>query len=237
MHPKLVIGTSLLLLVLVSACQKNRVSKRGALGLNNGDQNSGDQQSNQAPIEPAANEEGKGLSLANSVRFKKQALIKNDLESALGLTSPEICKELGASDCLSEVHHLALGGVDAYKRGVFAGISESMITSPIALERVALAGCSERARRDLKAGENEIFQGMSLDPAGNVSAEGREASLGAAVTTLFARFLGREPSAYEVGALVDMYEDVAKETSSNQSFEWARLSCYTVATDLECVFY
>ena len=172
--------------------------------------------------------EGNGLSLRGHVRFKKQQLLANDIASALDLPKDQLCQEFDRLSCLDEVHHLAVGGVDAYEKSIFNGIEESLTTTPIVIERTILSACSNRASRDVNDGEGIIFAGLAGSPDST--------TLGAAVTTLYRRALQRNPTADETAALTGLYEKV-KGASQNPGSDWAALSCYAVLTSLEFVFY
>lgn len=235
-------ATCILILVIAAGCQKRKSSSYSPVrpsSAQEGDQSaneSADSNASQDPDAIAAEIAGMtGLSNRNTVRFKKKDLLENDILKAFDLTAPEICQELGSKSCLDEVHHLSLGGVDAYKRGVFSGVTESMVTTPIALERIALSGCSERTRRDLaNPGAAIFFGGISLGADGAIS---NEDSMRTAVDNLYFRFLRRHPEERETTALVSMYGDVAAKAPGTAGFEWARLSCYAVVTQVEFAFY
>jgi hypothetical protein len=177
---------------------------------------------------PEVGPDAPGLSERAHVRFKKQQLLENDLASALELTPAELCKEFDSLSCINQVHHIALGGVDAYKNSIFHGVEESLPTTPIAMERIVLSACGERVKRDFSGG-GVIFTNL---PAKVTDTKVLAGSIG----TLFERALRRQASADEVKTMQGLYDEVAKSTA-NATETWATLACYMVLTSVEAVFY
>lgn len=171
------------------------------------------------------------------VRLKRAERLANDFSEALGLSRGELCRELGSYDCVDVVHTLPLGGVEPYDIGIYEPIKEPGVTTPIAMERVALHGCIRRVDRDLSAGASAvIFRGLT------VSADGRLADVdappvAAALDTLYKRALLRPPTADEVKALVELYRSRAPADATAAARNWMVASCFAVLTTAESLFY
>jgi hypothetical protein len=219
------------IVIIASSCDGAKISHRAPLQATSdavSDQNKNGNQTVGDEKYPAVGANAPGLSERAHVRFKKQQLLENDLASALELTPAELCQEFESLSCINEVHHLALGGVDAYKNSIFHGIEESLPTTPIAMERIVLNACGERVKRDFSGG-GVIFTNL---PAKVTDTKVLAGSIG----TLFERALRRPASADEVKTLQGFYDEVAK-TTANATETWATLACYMVLTSVEAVFY
>src|SRR5262249_17841692 len=116
-----------------------------------------------------------------TLRFKRSERLRNDFAQALGLDKDAVCKELGQYSCTDSVHKIALAGVEPYVLGVTEPLPFTTITTPIAVERVALAACTQRVTQDLAAGDGAlIFKGLAIDQAGaipNIDADGVQSSI------------------------------------------------------------
>ncbi len=162
------------------------------------------------------------------VKFKGGERFARDLAASLELGRDAICKELGQFDCI-QVHAIALGGVEPYELGIDEPLATAPISAAIAVERVALSACSARIDQDL------------ADPASAVlvSFTGAEPTQGereALAADLFDRLLRRDATLDEIAALTAFYDEVAAD-SDQPARDWARLSCLSVATMLEALFY
>jgi hypothetical protein len=164
------------------------------------------------------------------LRFKGGKRLQNDYAYALGLETGSLCNELGQYSCVDEIHTIALLGVEPYQLGFYDPLAETALTTPIAVERVAIAGCSQRVDRDLGApGSALIFQGdlSSADAAGVTDA----------IDRLYKRGLQRRPTSAEVEHLRQLYRDVEASGSSDPARDWAKGACFAVLTTLESLFY
>lgn len=181
---------------------------------------------------------GGGESIAVSaranVRFKGNVRLANDFAQALGIPAADLCKELGQYSCTELVHPLALNGVDPYELGLYEPQPFTGVTSPIVVDRVALAGCVRRVGDDL-TGAGVIFQGLTLDGAGalDVTAPALKASL----ETLYNRALLRPMTEAEYGHHQQLYRDVLAKAKPNPGRDFLVLSCFTVLTSVESLFY
>ena len=163
------------------------------------------------------------------LRFKDGKRLQNDYAYALGLETGELCNELGQYSCVEQIHTISLLGVEPYDLGFYEPLDETAVTTPIAVERVALAGCSERVERDFNGATPLIFTGdLSSAEAGGVSE---------AIDTLYKRALARRATASEIANLQQLYRDVADAGSSDAARDWAKGACFAVLTTLESLFY
>lgn len=230
-----------------AGCRKKKRNNRGSddalpatvvvpEGTDNADaDNEGD--SGDSGTDGVTNGEPGGLSKKNALRFKRQQLIESDIAKALTLDKDEICNELGSLKCIKDVHYLALGGVDAYEKSIFTGIRDSSSTTPVVIERIALAACGKRAELDFaNAASAAIFKGLKTDAGGKL-ANPDDADVKTAVDSLYKKILKRTPTAAEAADLIGMYGDIAAVTPSGAAKSWAQLSCYTLLTSIEFIFY
>jgi hypothetical protein len=162
------------------------------------------------------------------LRFKDGKRLQNDYAHALGLETGELCNELGQYSCVGEIHTIALLGVEPYDLGFYEPLEETAVTTPIAVERVAIAGCSTRVDLDLDASDPLIFRGdLSNDEAPGVID---------AVDRLYKRGLQRRPTTAEIEHLQQLYRDVAA-ASADPVRDWAKAACFAVLTTVESLFY
>lgn len=167
-------------------------------------------------------------SFAPHVRFKGGAVYANDLARGLELDRQEVCLELGVADCATQVHKVALGGVDPYDGGVYKPLPRAPVTAPIALDRIAVSACSLRAERDFGTPDGAALYGPLAK--GDTSAEAR----GAVVMALYDRLLLRDPTTAELEAVVALYDDLDGDEVPRR---WSKLACIAIATTTEAAFY
>lgn len=173
--------------------------------------------------------EGALPSLTSRLKARSGAVLANDLAQALELPRETVCNELGRYDCATEVHRIALGGVEPYVLGIQNPLSIAPITAPIAVDRMALSACTERARLDFE----EMGQGL-LSPlvvAGGPSKAAREE----VARALFQKLLRRDATADEIAETTAFYDELAG--GENADRDYAILSCFAVATHVEAIFY
>lgn len=173
-----------------------------------------------------------------NVKFKRSARIRNDFSEALGLTTAELCLELGNFSCTDIVHSVSLGSVEPYTVGVYEPPEATAGSAPLIVERVALAGCITRVDRDTAGSgtAGQIFGGVFLDGDPAMSATERAAAP-AAIAALYRRALRRDVETAESDRLVAMYDEVVTEGSAAPTRDWAVLACFAVLTTTESVFY
>lgn len=158
---------------------------------------------------------------------KGGAVWGRDLAAGLGLQQWELCAELGGYDCIGEAHLVTLGGVEPAELGIDEPLANASVSAPLAVDRVAIAACAERYRRD-QAGPAVLF--------GPVLELDDKAHREAVATLLVERLLAREPKADELAAIVELYEQVAP-LSSDPVRDWSVGACVMVATSTEALFY
>ncbi len=162
--------------------------------------------------------EGTGLARAN-LRFKGGERLRNDYAQALGLSPAEVCRELGEFDCVGVVHTVTLGGVEAYRSSLYEPQGKTAVTTPLAVDRLALSACRAAADRH-----------------GAAYAELEDPVLGL-TETLYHRLLLREPTPAEVGHLRELHAEVVARGGAAPLQDWAVLACFAVATTTEALFY
>lgn len=172
-----------------------------------------------------------------NVHMKNGQRLQKELARVLGASETEICQELGQYDCFG-IHSVVLGNPDAFGSGLYEPLPSATSTTPMAIERVVLSGCSQRAAFDLdNPGSAEIFAGLSLAPDGGLSSVD-EPAVTEAIDTLYKRALSRRAKTSEIDHLKQLYTDVASSSlSSTPARDWATLSCFAVLTTMESLFY
>ena len=166
------------------------------------------------------------------VRFKGPARLANDYAQALALPVEDLCLELGEFDCTAVAHRVTLGGVAPYDLGLYRPLPQSSMTSPIAVDRIALAACGRRIDRDL-AGEHVLFTALLQ---GDALADLHDAHVTLFLDALYVGAVQRHATATELDHLRALYSDVAA-TSDAPARDWATLSCFAVLTTFEALFY
>jgi len=172
-----------------------------------------------------------------AVRFKGPDRIRNDLGRALSLAPNEICNELGTFSCTDTVHTVTLGGVSPYEHQIYEPLRQTVASTPLAADRVVLAACLERAKRDFAAPEGAtVWKGVKVDGAGKL-AEASTDTVKAAIDGLYAQLLSRHASDAEIAAIRGFYDKVLAGAPAKPAESWAALSCYAVGTSVEFLFY
>jgi len=162
------------------------------------------------------------------IKFKGNDRLRNEFARALALEPAEVCTELGQYSCTHLVHQVALGGAEPYGLGLHEALPFTTVTTPIAVDRLALFACRERVDRDLAgAGGAVIYDGIDA---------GADARRGA-IVTLYRRALTRDPTEDEIGHLEQLYTDVAAADPAAADRSWAIASCFAVTTTMEQLFY
>jgi hypothetical protein len=174
------------------------------------------------------------------VKFKDGERYLRDLSANLNMPREDICKELSRYDCMSDAFRIVLGGVEAPNLLVNEPIENAALTSPIALDRVALHVCTNRVKMDRdKPADAVLFK------AGALGKDGRAKSPDATwmrqtADTIYGAVLMRSPSENEIRGLTDFYAQVREGRPANSidvAADWVTLSCFAVASSLEAAFY
>jgi hypothetical protein len=173
----------------------------------------------------------------NNLRFKNPEQLTAHFAAALSLPPEQVCNELGQYPCTSSVHTVALGGVEPYGLGFYEPLPFTGVTTPIAVDRVALAACGQRVTLDVTTPSAAvIFGGIKLDPQGRLaSREG--APVKNAITALYQRALLRDPTEAEVGTLVQLATDIESTGSVTPGRDWMKAACFAVLSSAESVFF
>lgn len=181
--------------------------------------------------EPEPEPEPQGIVPSNKsrVKFKGGERYALDLAASLALPRDGLCLELGRYDCVSQVHHIALGGVEPYNLGIDEPLAIAPISAAIAAERVALSACTARVDADLADPATAVLVSFA-------AAEPTAAEREAIAADLIDRILRRDATLEEIAALSALYEAIAAD-SDTPARDWASLSCFAVATMLEALFY
>jgi len=158
------------------------------------------------------------------LQWKRVDAYEADLLGGLALGA-DGCLELGTERC-ADVHRAALGGNDPFRNGQYEPIAEPLATTPVALERVALGACAERARLDAE-GPAEVFTALDLDADVDPTSPGVRET-GAA---LYRRLLARDAEEAELDALAAIAE------GGLPARDYAVASCFAIATTTESALF
>jgi hypothetical protein len=148
-----------------------------------------------------------------NLRFKGAARIREDFARVLQLPADALCKRARSSTTAStEIHQIALGGVEPYKANIFVPFPGVAVGAPLAVERrgpvrpaASACGVIWRRRRS----------GVYLRPPARrcrgalVDVDAPE--IDAALTRLFREALLREPSREDLDVVKGLYADVVAE--------------------------
>ncbi len=171
-----------------------------------------------------------------NLRFKRDVRLGNDLAQILSLPKNQVCNELGQYSCTDQVHTISLGGVEPYQLGLNVAFDNTTATTPLATERVVLYACEQRATLDLgDSGDKLFFGNLEVDDGklADVDAE----NVAAAIDLLYKRSILRPPSTREVTHMRQLYRDIEADGSPEPARDWAILSCFSVLTSMEALFY
>lgn len=185
------------------------------------------------PPEPDPQAQGVVPSHKARVKFKGGERLVRDLVAGLELPRQGACSELARYDCIKEVHHIALGGVEPYHKAINNPLEVMPVTAAIAADRVALSTCTRRVRIDFDNPDEAVVFTALVRESGPPSAD----VLTQVATDLYDRLLQRDATDAEIKALVDFHAEVMAETGDDGRRRWAQLACFSVATTLESLFY
>jgi hypothetical protein len=146
------------------------------------------------------------------LQFAGGELYATLLSQGLGIPRDRLCRELGLYDCVEDVHRIALLEVEPYRIAIIDPLENTVVSTPIAVERVALAACTQWSK----------------------SFTGDRAT---AVTTLYQKLLQRDPEEREMQHLEELYASMAAVGDPELDDAWESMSCFAVATTMEALFY
>jgi len=172
------------------------------------------------------------------VRFKGPYRLQLDLARLLELPQDEVCREMGLFDCTGAIHTISLGGVEAYDANIYRAPEGTSISAPMIVERVALAACGRRLEVDRDGPPDSVvlfeLTGRARDRLEDVDSPETEA----AIQRIFRVLLQRDASPDEVAAVRAMYVDVESHADAQSPVnEWSTLTCMSIITSVEFLFY
>lgn len=168
-----------------------------------------------------------------NLRFKGPQRLANDLGQTLVLDIDEVCTELDGLSCTGEVHAVTLGGVEPWHLGIYVPAPTSAVTSPIAVDRVVLKACIARVDLDF-SGSPAVFD-LNLSGAG--LSDINDASVEAALDSIYTAGVLRHPDPTELDGLRDLYTDIVATGTAAPARDWAVAACFATLTTAEFLFY
>jgi hypothetical protein len=183
------------------------------------------------PELPAIAEAARG-----ELRFKGGVVLRNELARALDLAPGAVASELGTTDSFA-MHNIALRGAEPYVAGIVDPIENTSVSTPIVLERIALAACRTRVDNDLRTPANAvIFRNLALDAEGRL-AEPTGTAARDAVVQLYRRLLARDPETYEIDVALGIHGAAIATDEAQIGRAWAIMACFLVASSNEFAFF
>ncbi|NVJ05606.1 hypothetical protein HUW63_10230 [Myxococcus sp. AM001] len=196
-----------------------------------------------AGVPPVGNEADAGTPVAvarstrNNLRFKGPERLTTDFAAALDVPPAGLCNELGQYPCATFVHTVTLGGVEPYQSGFYEPLPVTGVTTPIAVERMALAGCTQRVALDVSAPAAAVlFKGVGLDAQGRLE-DRAGPPVRAAIQALYQRGLQRDAEAEEVDAWLQLAADIEAAGGARPGRDWMTAVCFAVLSSAESVFF
>jgi hypothetical protein len=168
------------------------------------------------------------------LQWKRNAALQRDLMRALELPEDGVCNELGRGSCTREIHHISLGGADPLQIGLYEPLPDTLVSTPIVLDRVVMSACASRVELD-RSGPPVVFTELDL---GAAAPSPEDEAFTATVTALYRRLLSRDPEPHELttlGALTSDGDDGAGKAVSARDF--AVLTCFAIGTSSEFLFF
>jgi hypothetical protein len=166
------------------------------------------------------------------LQWKRNAALQRDLMRALELPEDGVCNELGRGSCTREIHHISLGGADPLSIGLYEPLPDTLVSTPIVLDRVVMSACANRATLD-RGGQPVVFTDLDLGAAAAPAAE--DDAFTATVTALYRRLLSRDPEPHELTTLGGLTVDGDGKPVSAHDF--AVLTCFAIGTSSEFLFF
>ena len=175
-------------------------------------------------------------SAKGNLRFKGNERLTIDYSVALGIPLLEVCNELGQYSCSFIVHPVALGGVDPYGKGLFEPPPVTGATTPLVVERVALAACVKRVTLDLATPANAVvFKSIPVTAGRLSNPQAPEVRL--ALTELAQRAWLRDPTEGELALMLQLNTDIEATGVAEPAKVWMQAACFAAFTSAESVFY
>ncbi len=165
------------------------------------------------------------------LQWKRNVALQRDLMRALDLPEEGVCNELGRGSCTREIHHISLGGADPLNIGLYEPLPETLVSTPIVLDRVVMSACANRADLD-RSGSPTVFTELDLAAAAPAA---DDAAFTATVTALYRRLLSRDPEPHELTTLGALTSDEAGKPVT--AYDFAVLTCFAIGTSSEFLFF
>lgn len=165
------------------------------------------------------------------LQWKRNVALQRDLMRALELPEDGVCNELGRGSCTREIHHIMLGGADPLRIGLYKPLPDTMVSTPIVVDRVVMSACANRASLD-SSGPPVVFTALDL---GAAAPDPDDEAFEATVTALYRRLLSRDPRPDELTTLEALAVDAAGAPVSARDF--AVLTCFAIGTSSEFLFF
>ena len=158
--------------------------------------------------------------------WKRYRAFETTMMQALELPKNRVCNELGQFSCIDVVHLTLLGGNEPFVNGQHERAERPTVLTPVAVERVVLASCTERLNLDKSnAGQKVVFKQIDL-AATTVTAEQAKGQ----ATEFYQRFYGRDPTTEELNRA----SEILKLSLTPEKV--ALGLCFTIGTTVENVF-
>lgn len=166
------------------------------------------------------------------LQWKRNVALQRDLMRALELPEDGVCNELGRGSCAREIHHISLGGADPLHVGLYEPLPDTLVSTPIVLDRVVMSACASRASLD-RGGQPVVFTGLDLGAAAAPSPD--DEAFAATVTALYRRLLSRDPEPHELTTLEAL--TVGDDGEPVSAHDFAVLTCFAIGTSTEFLFF
>lgn len=158
--------------------------------------------------------------------WKRYRPFEATLMQALELPKNQVCNELGQFSCVDTVHLTLLGGNEPFINGQHERAERPTVLTPIAIERIVLASCTERLNID-KANPTQKIVFKQIDLASSAVSLDQVKSQ---ATELYRRFYGRDPLADELTKVAEILK------ISSAPDKVALGLCFTIGSSLENAF-
>lgn len=170
-----------------------------------------------------------------NLRLKRASQLKRHLVKILGMNSNQLCLELGTIPCVDVAHKVSLGGLAAYESSQYELPKESTISAPMALDRFILSACTTRASLDIiNPAQGVIFKNLDITDDGRITKDDNYYN---SVQRLYNKAFLRDPTQADYQTMEDLYLDIYSSNPLGAGRNWAILSCYSVLSSLEFIFY
>lgn len=158
--------------------------------------------------------------------WKRYRPFEETLMTALELPKNQLCNELGQFSCIDTVHLTLLGGNEPFINGQHERAERPTVLTSIAVERIVLAGCTQRLNMD-KANQTQkiVFKQIDLT-ATQVTIDQTKGQ----AKELYQRFYGRDPTEGELNQV----GEIIKMTTVPEKV--ALGLCFAIGSSIENVF-